>query len=84
MFYLIKPPSQAESRLSNFLVLLCLSIGGANLIFYYQVEIAARLYCPKKVSLSALSINCGFSYYIYDNTAQCNNIFFAKNVGVLF
>ena len=36
-------------RVSHFLVILALSVGGAILLFYYQVEFAARLHCPKKV-----------------------------------
>ena len=43
-------PSKSE-RLSNFFVLLSLTIGIANLFFYYQVEIAARLYCPQEVKI---------------------------------
>ena len=41
-------PSKSE-RLSNFFVLLSLTIGIANLFFYYQIEIAARMYCPQEV-----------------------------------
>ena len=47
IFYVVKPLN--IRRLSNFLVLLALSVGGANLLFYYQVEYAARIYCPQKV-----------------------------------
>lgn len=47
IFYLIRP--LYRERLSRLLVMLALSLGGANLFFYYQVEFAARLYCPKKV-----------------------------------
>ena len=36
-------------RVSHLLVILALSVGGAILLFYYQVEFAARLHCPKKV-----------------------------------
>ena len=38
-----------RKRVSHLLVILALSVGGAILLFYYQVEFAARLYCPKKV-----------------------------------
>lgn len=47
IFYVMKPLN--IRRLSNFCVLLALSVGGANLLFYYQVEYAARIYCPRKV-----------------------------------
>ena len=39
-----------NERLSNFFVLLSFTVGIANLFFYYQVEIAARLYCPQEVN----------------------------------
>lgn len=39
-----------KRRISNLFVLFGLSVGGANLAFYYEVELAARLYCPQKVS----------------------------------
>ena len=38
-----------RKRVSHLLVILALSVGGAILLFYYQVEFAARLHCPKKV-----------------------------------
>jgi hypothetical protein len=41
-------PSKSE-RLSNFFILLSLTIGTGNIFFYYQAEIAARLYCPQEV-----------------------------------
>ena len=47
IFYIMKPLN--VRRLSNFGVLFALSLGGANLLFYYQVEFAARIYCPEKV-----------------------------------
>ena len=47
VFYVMKPLN--IRRLSNFFVLLALSVGGANLLFYYQVEYAARIYCPQTV-----------------------------------
>lgn len=47
LFYLMRP--FGKRRISNLFVLLGLTVGGANLIFYYQVELAARLYCPKEV-----------------------------------
>lgn len=51
-------------RLSNLFVLVALSVGGANLLFYYQVEFAARLYCPKQVSpwLIIFTINYSIVY----------------------
>ncbi len=48
LFYLMQP--FGKRRISNLFVLIALSVGGANLTFYYQVELAARLYCPKEVS----------------------------------
>lgn len=47
LFYLMEPFK--KRRISNLFVLFCLSVGGANLVFYYQVELAARLYCPREV-----------------------------------
>ena len=61
VFYLMKPFGM--ERLSNLFVLVSLSIGGANLLFYYQVEFAARLYCPKPVSPSPIFIEVFYSYY---------------------
>lgn len=52
IFYLMRPFGIA--RLSNLFVLVALSLGGANLFFYYQVEFAARLYCPKQVGFDRL------------------------------
>lgn len=49
IFYLMQP--FGKRRISNLFVLIALSVGGANLTFYYQVELAARLYCPKEVSV---------------------------------
>ena len=47
VFYLMQP--LGRKRVSHLLVILALSVGGAILLFYYQVEFAARLHCPKKV-----------------------------------
>lgn len=47
LFYLMEPFK--KRRISNLFFLFCLSVGGANLVFYYQVELAARLYCPREV-----------------------------------
>lgn len=41
-------PFKAE-RLSNFFILISFTVGIANMFFFYQVEIAARLYCPQEV-----------------------------------
>ena len=47
VFYLMRP--LGAKRVAHLLVILALSVGGAILLFYYQVEFAARLHCPKKV-----------------------------------
>ena len=49
IFYFLRP--FRIRRVSNILVLLGLSVGGANLVFYYQVEWVARQLCPKEVHI---------------------------------
>lgn len=53
-------------RVANLVVLGCLSVGMANLLFYYTIELAARTYCPRPVSYSTMSglqwsISCNLS-----------------------
>ena len=48
IFYFMR--TFASRRVANLIVLGCLSLGMANLIFYYTAEIAARTYCPRQVS----------------------------------
>lgn len=49
IFYFLRP--FRIRRVSNILVLLGLSVGGANLVFYYQVEWVARQLCPKEFTI---------------------------------
>ncbi len=51
LFYLMRP--LGKRRISNLFVLFCLCLGGANLVFYYQAELAARLYCPEEVNIAS-------------------------------
>ena len=48
VFYFMK--TFASRRVANLVVLGCLSVGMANLLFYYTAELAARTYCPRPVS----------------------------------
>ena len=54
VLFVVKPCR--TDRLSNFFILLSLTLGIANLFFYYQVEIAARLYCPQEVRTLPLTV----------------------------
>ncbi|XP_064401789.1 sterol O-acyltransferase 1-like [Halichondria panicea] len=49
MVYFLRPKSM--ERLYNILLLIGFCFGGANLLFFYQMEFAARIYCPRQRSL---------------------------------
>ncbi len=49
MVYFLRPKSM--ERLYNILLLIGFCFGGANLLFFYQMEFAARIYCPRQVCM---------------------------------
>lgn len=76
-FYLMRP--FGKRRISNLFVLFALSVGGANLTFYYQVELAARLYCPQKVRNSYPEFQSVIQVFVC--MVVCLSLFILKTTG---
>jgi sterol O-acyltransferase len=66
IFYFMR--SFASRRVANLIVLGCLSLGMANLIFYYTAEIAARTYCPRQLTLREFFVPRMFECYMEHNS----------------
>jgi len=64
-------------RLSNVLLLIMHGFGSANLIFHYQAEFAARLYCPRQVRPHPLSP------LTTPTTGDCLGVLYSEDVGLL-
>ena len=67
VFYFMR--ACASRRVANLVVLGSLSLGMANLIFYYTAEVAARIYCPRPVSLGTSQEALTSSVYIHYSVA---------------
>ena len=73
IFYFMR--AFTSRRVANFVVLGSLSFGMANLIFYYTVEIAARIYCPRQVSKHCVCVSSLFS-----SAADTERVLCSQNV----
>jgi hypothetical protein len=63
-----------KQRISNLFVLFGLTVGGAIMAFYYQVELAARIYCPREVR-AVIRMVTGYSFVLQLSTVQLDNFF---------